>query len=82
MTASSGSTCNATTGLPTGSNQSSLIEYDVQGRRTLMTSSNGTALGFIHAGNMEIADLDMEGAPITVFCVATSPGQALMSVWR
>jgi RHS repeat-associated protein len=61
LTAYSGNTYNASTGLPTGSSQTSTMRYDADGRRVSMTDSNGTDLGFIHAGDMEIADLDLEG---------------------
>ena len=34
---------------------------DAQGRRVSVTDSNGPDLGFIYAGDMVIADIDIEG---------------------
>ena len=37
------------------------MRYDAQGRRVALTDSNGTDLGFIYAGDMVIADINIEG---------------------
>lgn len=60
LTGYAGNTLNPSTGLPTGSSQSSTLLYDASGRRVFMSSSNGTDLGFLYAGDMTIADIDFE----------------------
>jgi YD repeat-containing protein len=76
LSAYSGNTYNASTGLPTGSSQTSTLHYDADGRRVSMTDSNGTDLGFIHAGDMEIADLDLEGGTYNGVLRRYIPGAA------
>ena len=52
------------------------MRYDADGRRVSMTDSNGTDLGFIHAGDMEIADLDLEGGTYNGVLRRYIPGAA------